>query len=244
MAFPNESLHKFQKMVWDIYGVADDRLYSNWDLISNMERFTMWGLKGIRKGKIGDINIQAKNKAGSDNPAESFSQTFSTAGLKFNLLVAAAWLFALCSRLHIDLEKQVWQRYPGCCPYCGLAPCQCAKWKNPKIKKNKSNKSKPSTLAGLQKRMDEIYPNQNRSLEHAGVHWAEELGELSEAWHLFQGTHKKKHFIQLEKEAADYFSHFLTVANSAGFDFAQEFYKLIPGKCHVCNKKQCICNYF
>jgi hypothetical protein len=52
MAFPNEPLTKYQQMIWDIYGVADDRLYSNWDVFSNMERFTMWALKGIRKGKI------------------------------------------------------------------------------------------------------------------------------------------------------------------------------------------------
>lgn len=243
MAFPNEPLSKFQAMVWDIYGLSDDRLYSNWDLISNMERFTMWGLKGIRKGKIGDLNIVEKAEK-SENQAESFSHIFSTAGLKFNLLVGAAWLFALASRLHIDLEDQVWQRYPYYCPYCGQLPCNCKVWKGPRAQPSQPVKNKPATLADLQKMLDEIYPAKNRTLEHAGVHWAEELGELSEAWHLFVGTHKQKHFRQLEIEAADYFTHFLTVANSAGFNFAEEFYKLIPGKCHVCGQKVCICNFF
>jgi NTP pyrophosphatase (non-canonical NTP hydrolase) len=243
MAFPNEPLAKFQDMVWNIYGLADDRLYSNWDLISNMERFTMWGLKGIRKGKIGDLIIPSQLER-TPNPAESFSNVYSTIGLKFNLLLGAAWLFALTSRLHIDLEEQVWQRYPYYCPYCGQLPCNCKDWKGPRATPTPPNKAKPATLSDLQKMLEEIYPAKNRTLEHAGVHWAEELGELSEAWHLFEGTHKQKHFQQLELEAADYFTHFLTVANSAGFNFAEDFYKLIPEKCHVCGKKQCVCNFF
>ena len=251
MAFPNESLAKFQAMVWDIYGLADDRLYSNWDLISNMERFTMWGLKGIRKGKIDEYTVTADQKQKPENPApkgplgaESFSHVFSTAGLKFNLLVAAAWLFALCSRLHIDLEEQLWQRYPYYCPYCGQLPCNCKDWKGPRAKPIPPVKNKPETLAAMQQMLEEIYPAENRTLEHAGVHWAEELGELSEAWHLFEGTHKKKYFKQIEIETADYFTRFLTVANSTGFNFAEEFYKLIPGKCHVCGEKVCVCNFF
>ncbi len=244
MAFPNEPLSQFQKMTWDIYGLADDRLYSNWDLISNMERFTMWGLKGIRKGKIGDLPSAKTDKAEQTNQAESFSNAFSTAGLKFNLLLAAAWLFALCSRLHIDLEKQLWERFPYYCPYCGQLPCNCKNWKGPRAEIKAPIKAKPQTLAQMQRMFEEIYPAKNRTLEHGGVHWAEELGELSEAWHLFEGTHKQKHFRQIEIEAADYFSHFLTVANSAGFNFAEEFYKLLPGYCHVCGQKICVCNFF
>jgi hypothetical protein len=149
------------------------------------------------------------------------------------------------NRLHIDfLEKQLWQRFPYYCPYCGTAPCTCKTWKGEKIINQGPNKSKPANLAAWQEMFEQIYPAKSRTLDHAGVHWAEELGEMSEALHLFEGTHQEKHFKQLELEAADYFSHFLTVSNSAGFNFALEFYQLFPGQCHVCAKKQCICNFF
>ena len=45
----NSSLHVFQELIKEIYGVPDDRLFSLSDLISNLERFTMRSLKGIRK---------------------------------------------------------------------------------------------------------------------------------------------------------------------------------------------------
>jgi NTP pyrophosphatase (non-canonical NTP hydrolase) len=244
MAFPNESISKFQQMIWDIYGVPDDRLYSNWDLLSNLERFTMWSLKGIRKGKTGEIKINIDQTNLPENINESYSDIFSKTGIKFNLLVSFAWFLALTNRLHIDLENQVWQRFPNYCPYCGQRPCHCAQWKEGKIKKGKVPSQQPKNLAEFQIMFKEIYPPQNRTLEHAGVHLAEELGELSEALHLFQGTHKKKYFNQLEKETADYFSCLMGVANSVDFDFAQSFYQLFPEKCHVCNQKVCICNFF
>jgi len=241
MAFPNESITKFQKMIWDIYGVPDDRLYSNWDLLSNLERFTMWALKGIRQGKVGAIKIKMQLPKETVNPAESFSHVFSTAGIEFNLLVAFAWFLALLNRLHIDLEKQVWHRFPYKCSYCNNLPCICPEKKD---LKNNKNVSQPKTLSEFQIMFKNIYPPEKRTLDHAGVHLAEELGELSEALHLFLGTHKKKYFKQLEIEAADYFSCLMGVANSVDFNFAQSFYQLFPEKCHVCGQKECICNFF
>ncbi|MDD5341239.1 MAG: hypothetical protein PHC97_02245 [Patescibacteria group bacterium] len=244
MAFPNESITKYQKMVWDIYGISDDRLYSNRDLLSNMERFTMWALKGIRKGKIGDLHISLPSEK-PENTSESFSHFYSTAGIQFNLIVATAWFFALLNRLHINLEKELWQRFPNMCSYCKHMPCSCQTWKDKEFEKIKSDdQSRPNTMAEFQSMFRKIYPPEKRTLEHAGVHLAEELGELSEALHLFEGTHKKKYFTQLEIEAADFFSCILGVANSIDFDFADSFYKLIPEKCHVCGQGVCVCNFF
>ena len=45
----SSTLQDFQELIKEIYGVPDDRLFSLSDLISNLERFTMRSLKGIRK---------------------------------------------------------------------------------------------------------------------------------------------------------------------------------------------------
>jgi len=212
------SLDKFQKMIQEMYGLPDDRLFSLWDLLSNQERFTMRALKGIRKGNIKK--------------------------LKANLLISLSWLLAVANRLHINTEDATWKRFPAKCSYCGKNPCQCKVIKSSKKAKFfRDITVRPGTLAGFQKMFRSIYPPESRSLFEAGVHLAEEMGELSETVHCFLGEHQKKQFGQIETELADYISCLFGVANSAKIDVAKELEKFYWKNCHDCHKLPCECNF-
>lgn len=212
------SLHQFQKMIQEIYGLPDDRLFSIWDLLSNQERFTMRALKGIRKGNIKK--------------------------LKINLLIAFSWLLAVANRLHISAEEATWARFPARCSYCGQSPCQCRKIRpSKKAKFFRDITGRPGNLAGFQKMFRLIYSPESRSLFEAGVHLAEEMGELSETIHCYLGEHQKRQFRQIEIEIADYISCIFGVANSAKIDVPKELEKFYWKNCHDCHKLPCECNF-
>jgi NTP pyrophosphatase (non-canonical NTP hydrolase) len=212
------SLSQFQNFNKEVYGLPDDRLFSLPDLLSNQERFAMRALKGIRKGE-GDK-------------------------LKSNLLVSFSWLAAIAGRLHIDMEEVTWRRFPSVCSYCGKQPCSCKKIK---LKSRRriivKNSLKPKNLAGFQKMLSLIYPVNSRTLFEAGVHLAEEVGELNEVIHFFLGEHKAKYFEEIKKEIADVISCFFSVANSAKIDMAADLGKMYYNNCHVCHKAPCNCNF-
>src|SRR4030043_1686799 len=175
------SLDKLQKMIQEVYGLPDDRLFSVWDLLSNQERFTMRALKGVRKGNIKK--------------------------LKINLLIAFSWLLAVANRLHTNAEDATWARFPAKCSYCGHSPCRCKKIKSGQNAKFfRDITGRPGNLAGFQKMFRLIFPPESRGLVEAGVHLAEEMGELSETIHCWLGEHQKKQFGQIETELADYIS--------------------------------------
>ncbi|MFH1820423.1 MAG: hypothetical protein ABH805_00650 [Candidatus Nealsonbacteria bacterium] len=213
------TIKELQDFTEQVYGLKNDRYFSLNDMLTNIERFTMRGLKGIRK----------------DNQEKT----------KLNLLIAISWFSSIMNRLHIDLSQVVWKRFPYLCSYCGYLPCSCQK---EKIKKRQnisvsSNDKKPKTLADYQKMFQEIYPSQTRTLEHAGVHLAEEMGEFSEAILTYRGRHKDSDFKSIEFEAADLFSCFMGVFNSLGISIAREFSVMFSENCHVCKKAPCVCDF-
>ncbi|MFA4998559.1 MAG: hypothetical protein WC514_00840 [Candidatus Paceibacterota bacterium] len=217
--FPlNGSLSQFQNFNKEVYGLPDDRLFSLSDLLSNQERFAMRALKGIRKGDMSK--------------------------LKSNLLISFSWLAAIAGRLHINMEEVTWRRFPSACSYCGKQPCSCKKTKITNRKKIVvKNSLKPKSLAALQKMFSLIYPASSRTLSEAGVHLAEEIGELNEVIHFFSGEHKAKYFEEIKKEIADVVSCFFSVANSAKIDIAAGLAKIYGNNCHVCHKAPCVCNF-
>lgn len=212
------TLRDFQEFIQLIYGIPDDRLFSLSDLISNLERFTMRSLKGIRKGD--------KNK------------------LQLNLLVSFSWLMAIGNRLHIDVNEVVINRFPYVCSYCQRSPCACRSAKYQSRKKYISKKIFGVTkINDLQEMFDNIYPKSRRTLSEAGVHLAEETGELSEACHSFQGEHKNSQFLSIKNEMADYVSCLLGVANSAEIPMVTALSKMYKNNCHICHKLPCACNF-
>lgn len=88
-----------------------------------------------------------------------------------------------------------------------------------------------------------IYPPAGRSLADAGVHLAEETGEISEKICAYLGEHKNKQFEEIKNELADWISCFFGVANSAKIDMAKELTKFYKNNCHICHKAPCVCNF-
>jgi NTP pyrophosphatase (non-canonical NTP hydrolase) len=212
------SLHGFQKFVYDVYNLPNDRHFELSEMLNNIQRFGMRGLKGIRKKDIEKT--------------------------KMNLIISFSWFLSTLNRLHIDLEKEAWNRFPYLCSYCGSCPCICkAKKEDKKIKKVVDNSKKPKSLDEYQKMFNAIYPATTRTLDYAGVHLAEEIGEFSEALMAFHGERKEEDFKEVLVEAADYFSCIMGVFNSLDVSLADELSKLFSDNCHVCHKIPCECSY-
>lgn len=212
------SLPQFQEFIGEIYGPSSDRLYSIWDLLAHQQRFAMRALKGIRKG--------------------------DGEKLKRNLLVSLSWLMAIGNRLHVNAEEEAWWRFPMLCSYCGKRPCACRKMK-PTMRANiaRDDSLRPANLADFQRMFAEIYPPQSRTLVDAGIHLAEEIGEINEAVCCFLGEHKPLQFEGVKSEIADCLSCVFGVANSAGIDVAGELEEMYRVNCHLCHATPCGCNF-
>ena len=213
------SLRDLQKFNSNVYALTDDRLYSIWDLLVQQSRFAMRALKGIRKGD--------RDKT------------------KLNLLISLSFLSAIANRLRIDIEDEVWARFPMRCSYCGRKPCVCREVKS--VTRHKSakinNKLRPVSLKAFQEMFNEIYPVSKRTITDAGIHLAEEIGEMSEAISNYLGQHLEKQFDDIKFEMADVVSCIFGVANSANIDCAKELSMMFVNNCHVCHKAPCICSF-
>lgn len=216
--YREQSIKDLQEFTNEVYGVPDDRQYSLGDLLNQTQRFAMRTLKGIRK----------------DNPKKTI----------LNLTISITWALAVANRLHIDLEEQIWERFPMLCSYCGKKPCLCKKIKSDKRLKVKINNSlRPKTLSAFQHMFKEIYPDQDRTLVDAGIHFAEEMGEVSEAVRNYMGQHLQKQFEEVELELADFLSCAFGIANSLNIDLGQEFAEMFDHNCHVCRNLPCSCSF-
>lgn len=215
---PGTTIMQYQDFVGEVYGRPNDRHFSLWDMLSNIERFTMRSLKGIRK------NDQSK--------------------VKLNLLIALSWFMSTLNRLHIELDDGVWKRFPYLCSYCASCPCSC---KESGIKERREvpvdDSKKPVTLEDFQTMFGKIYPAENRTIEHAGVHLAEELGEFSETILAYMGEHRDESFEEVLVEAADVFSCIVGVFNSLGINVSKELSEMFSNNCHACNKSPCECSF-
>jgi NTP pyrophosphatase (non-canonical NTP hydrolase) len=215
---PKQGLRDFQSVIGEIYGLPDDRLYSIWDLLTQQQRFTMRTLKGIRKS----------------DPKK----------IRTNMLIAMSWAMAVANRLHIDADDEVWKRFPGVCSYCTQRPCVCKALRPDHRKKvSRAGQARPHSLAEIQQMFDGIYPAQSRSVADAGIHLAEEMGEVSEAVHNYLGQHTAKLFEEIAVELADYISCVFGLANSQRIDVAKELAAFYADGCHVCRKAPCVCSF-
>jgi NTP pyrophosphatase (non-canonical NTP hydrolase) len=151
---------------------------------------------------------------------------------------------SLMNQMHINVEDEVWKRFPGACSYCAAVPCRCKTEKNKKRKKiSVQDKLHPQTFENFQKMFERIYPAKRRTVEDAGIHLAEEVGELAEAFLAYRGKHTEIDFERIKIESADLFSCIMGVCNSLKINFAQELATMFAENCHVCRKAPCVCKF-
>jgi NTP pyrophosphatase (non-canonical NTP hydrolase) len=214
----NGTIADFQQLAVEVYSEKDDRLYSTPDLVVQIQRFMMRALKGIRK---------------NDN-----------AMLKMNLVISLAWFMALCNRLHIDIEEEVWKRFPYVCSYCAKKPCICRKSRPEKrIFTKPDQQLRPKTMRDFQRMHEEIYPSENQTIFEVGVHAGEEVGEIAEAIHNYLSQHKDGLFEEVRLELADFISCLFDVANLINMNLAKELSEMFKEGCHVCHNVPCICTF-
>ena len=212
------TLRDMQKFTQQVYGLNNDRYFTTPDMLTQVQRFSMRGLKGIRKGD--------KKKT------------------IFNLLIALNWFMSLMNQLHIDVQAATFKRFPNLCSYCGSRPCVCKKQKVKKRKKVVArNGKKPGTIAEFQRMFSDVYPPESRTLEHAGIHLGEEMGELAEAIATYRGSREAQDFENISQEAADVLSCLFGILNSWKIDASYELSTLFSENCHVCKKAPCECSF-
>jgi len=214
----NATIAEYQKFVKDLYGVSNDRHFATSDMLANVERFLMRALKGIRK--------------------EDIEKT------KFNIMISFSWFVSFMNQMHIEIEEETWKRFPYLCSYCGSCPCTCKEKKVENRQKVAIDESKrPKTLYDFQKMFEEIYPSASRTVEHAGIHLAEEMGELSETVLAYRSARNNVDFDNVKLEAADLMSCFFGILNSMKLDAAKEISLHFSDNCHECHKMPCECSF-
>lgn len=212
------TLKEYQDFIQKVYGLPNDRYFDTWDMLNNLWRFSMRGMKGIRKND--------KEKATN------------------NFIIALSWFMSIMNQLHIDIEQETWERFPFLCSYCASYPCSCKKKKVKERQKVVIDDTKRTkTLQESQDMFQGLYPKEDRTLEHAGIHLSEELGEFSETMLKYRGNHNDTDFEKVTMEAADVISCFIGVFNSLSVNLAEELSKQFSNNCHICHDAPCSCNF-
>lgn len=214
----NPTLKDLLATSYQVYGIPNDRDFSMWEIFSNQEKYLMRALKGVRKGDIKKVEE--------------------------NLIIATSWFCSIINRMHIDLEKAIWERFPYTCSYCAQTPCACGTLKPRKRPLKITPKGKrPTLIRSYQEMFAKIYPVGKKTLTEASIHLAEEHGELSEAIQVYYGSHKEKAFQYIADEAADYFSCICGVCNRADINLEKELQNFFFHNCHACGRAPCVCGF-
>lgn len=212
-----ESLKDWQKMFANIYGEKNKRDYTSAELLLHIVEESAKVAEGLRKENNSEIS-------------DCLPQLF-------------AWFFAFCNEMKIDLEKVVWHKYPGICPYCFKeSNCMCIteekKYHSPDELDNfrKQRNRVPLSLEDWQDMFRRIYGSINKTVWQKGVflHFLEEIGEISKAFRLREKQN-------LQDEIADAFAWLMAFSNKLEFKLEDIIYKTYPGKCDVCRKEKCEC---
>ncbi len=209
------SLKEFQELNKQIYLVVNDRKYSIQEIFSNLHRHITHILKAVRK--------------------EIYSS------IEYHLCMALSWSFALANRLHINLAKEMWKSFPGCCPYCLTAPCSC-KDRPPERQKmaGKAKGKHPVSMFEWQQMFWRIYPN---VILNSAVHLAEEAGEVDETIRNNSATHAGKWFKKTVEELIDVITNIFAVASCRDLNLAAGMASYFAKGCPKCCRLPCRCGY-
>jgi len=199
-----------------IYGVQDDRLYDLEDHFYYERKFLLRYTQSAKK----EYKMQ-------------------------NLVISLAWFLGAMKRFHIDLDKELFKRYPYKCPFCLGLPCVCesAETQDKKTQKvGRPTSRPPKTINDWQNLALKIYPNDNLQLINKELFFAQDKSHY--LFRSFRRTLGKTKIKEIANGAADYFMIILRLFNLLGKDLSREFKYYFGKGCYICHKSPCQCYYF
>lgn len=176
-----------------------------------------------------------------------------------------SWIYALSTKLGIDVLDAFVGRYPGACPLCLGSQCVCLRtkkqpgkyipayelqkelfWKKQAIINSQINKPGTLTLQYCVNSLNAIYPH-NEIIWHYAGGWyqfsklQEEVAELHEA--IASYTKKKKPKEAVMVEIADVLAWIIGLwgVTMPGIDLDKEFISYYINGCPVCGGNPCTC---
>jgi NTP pyrophosphatase (non-canonical NTP hydrolase) len=171
---------------------------------------------------------------------------------------ALAWILGLASQLDVDLERSVWDAYPGICPHCRnavgcvcrLQPTSRKRLTDSEVKtyQAKHGGQAPQRLFDWQGMFHGIYGPINDLVGEPKCLLAffEELGEISEMIRFLQAPDSplNKDIIQqrLSDEFADLFAWYSTVCAFRNLDIDVLMWDIYKEACNECNQIPCTCD--
>ncbi|MBA3550848.1 hypothetical protein H0W32_01415 [Patescibacteria group bacterium] len=210
----NFSLFQLQMLNKELYQVQNDRgCFDPPVMASRMHAHATQILKAVRKVRLDKISYQ--------------------------VCMAFSWAEALANRFHLNLEDEVWNRFPGVCPYCNQPQCRCGQ-KRPSKRKPVvvDPRLRPSSCHGYQHMFARIYP---QTLPEAASHLAEEVGEVDDAIQNYIGLHRKDLYNHIVLELVDVVTTVFAVATNTNLDLATEMERWFGKGCPGCRRASCDC---
>lgn len=180
---------------------------------------------------------------------------------KSNFIKTFSWLFALASRLKVDLEDSFLRKYPDACPYCVVKPCICIKtgkkpvnyipeWKVAEEIEFKYGMARAAnkklSLDNAVEKINDLYPANKHIWNAAGPTFQfyrilEELGEVHEAYTSFVSGRRK--IENVGEEIADVFAWLVSTWGICypKLNLTDEFINYYYQGCPVCRSEKCNC---
>ncbi|SNB46263.1 diguanylate cyclase [Geobacter sp. DSM 9736] len=232
------SLKNWQNMFKDIYYPAQNYGRSKFEILAYLFK------------TVGTCSYYLFRVQDSQKTQEYVSKIFS-------------WYCALATRMEVDLEDAIWQKYPLVCPRCLLRKCECSSSPVPvdPVKLSmislENSHNRPESLRDWQTMFGQLYrgPNGVANIPHSRERLAliytrivEEIGEVSESMRLDPVVDADARLI-LKNEIADLGAWIFSLANNLhcmdstanGANLADLLWRLYPGKCNRCNEPKCAC---
>lgn len=169
---------------------------------------------------------------------------------------ALAWLLGMATQLKINLERVVWDCYPGVCPHCRLAErcvCRLQPKRLPRMSPQEIQDSQkvhelPKNLLEWKAMFDRIYGPMNRIVGEAKclASFQEELGELAEIirFHLSPDSTVPKEEVdrRLREEFADMFAWYCGVCSFRNIEIDGAMKQIYQSICPECANNPCKCH--
>ena len=236
------TVREFQAKIAAIYGPTNKSHNHNHDFFfSYLQRTISSGFKKIRYGA---------------DPSEKFAKSIT-------------YLLGLCELCHIDLQDSFLSRFPNCCPYCLITPCQCHRtnkksalrieqrkysdelmWKRNGLDNEIANTHVTVDFDYFADIIERVYPFNRMAwkLKHGPEFHIEkcfeELGEIQEAYSTFLSRKENpEYLLQVKEEVCDLLAWVLSAWKLQCPDVEITAYleRMYGRGCPSCNEDVCTC---